>query len=139
MFEKLSPDKAAIQQLVQDKLGCHCDAAVFDRIEVSHGTPGLAEPRLQLVIGQRLLVQLRTVDATEPLEALLPFWITQGVQRRDARQLNRVRLVLCGLASGLSERVQALLERFPLPDERVHVHVLPLASLLVLEQAVNSG
>ena len=137
MFEKPFPDKAAIQQLVQDKLGCHCVAAVFDRIEVSRGTSGLAEPRLQLVIGQRLLVQLRAVEATDPLEALLPTWITQGVQRREAKHLNRVRLVLCGRASDLQERVQVLLERLQLPDERVHVHVLPLASMLALEQAVD--
>ena len=131
--------RAAVQPWVQGTLGCHCDAAVFDRIEVSRGTPGLAEPQLQLIIGQRLLVQLRAIEATEPLEALLPHWITQGVQRRDARQLNRVRLVLCGPASGLPERVQALLEQLPLPDDRVRVHVLPLATLLALESALASG
>ena len=126
-----------VQQFVQSTLGCHCDAAVFDHIEVSRGTSGLAEPRLQLIIGQRLLVQLCAVEATDPLEALLPRWIAQGVQRREVRQLNRMRLVLCGQASGLPERVQALLERLPLPDERVHVHVLPLAPLLALEQSVD--
>ena len=131
--------RAVVQQFVQDRLGCHCEAAVFDCIEIDSGAPGLAEPRLQLVIGQRLLVQLRVVEATDPLEALLPTWIAQGVQRREARQLNRVRLVLCGEASGLQERVQALLDQFPLPDERVHVHVLPLAPLLALEQSVDQS
>jgi len=129
--------RVAVQQWVQGTLGCHCDAAVFDHIEVSRGTPGLAEPRLELVIGQRLLVQLRVIEATGPLEALLPRWIAQGVQRREAKHLNRVRLVLCGRASDLQERVQALLERLQLPDERVHVHVLPLVTLLALEQSVD--
>ena len=129
--------RAAVQQFVQSTLGCRCEAAVFDRIEVSRGAPGRAEPRLRLVIGQRLLVQLRVVEATKPLEALLPRWVAQSVQRREARQLNRVRLVLCGQASGLQERVQALLDQLPLPNERVHVHVLPLAPLLALEQVVD--
>ena len=131
--------RAAVQQLVQGTLGCRCEEAVFDRIEVSRGAPDRAEPRLQLVVGQRLLVHLRAVEATDSLEALLPRWIAQGVQRREARQLNRVRLVLCGQASDLQERVQALLERLQLPDEWVHVHVLPLAPLLALEQSVDQS
>ncbi len=131
--------RAAVQQFMQSTLGCHCEAAVFDRIEVSGDPSSLAEPRLQLIIGHRLLVQLRVVEATAPLEALLPTWLAQGIQRREARQLTRVRLVLCGPASGLQERVQALLETLPLPDDRVHVHVLPLASLLALESAIALG
>ena len=47
--------------------------------------------------------------------------------------------MLCGPASGLQERAQALLETLPLPDERVYVHVLPLASLLALESAIALG
>ena len=129
--------RAVVQQFVQSTLGCRCEAAVFDNIEVSRSAPGQGEPRLELVIGQRLLVHLRAVEATDPLKTLLPAWIAQGVQRREARQLNRVRLVLCGQASGLQERVQALLDQLPLPNERVHVHVLPLAPLLALEQAVD--
>ena len=129
--------QAAVQQLVQGTLGCRCEAAVFDRIEVSRSAPGRAEPRLQLVIGQRLLVQLRAVEATEPLEALLPIWVAEGVQCREARQLNRMRLVLCGQGPDLQERVQVLLDQLQLPDERVHVHVLPLASLLALEHSVD--
>ena len=99
----------------------------------------MTEPRRQLVIGRRLLVQMRAVEATEPLAALLPQWLAAGVQRRQSRQLNRLRLVLCGPTAGLLERVEALLEQFPLPDERVHVHVLPLATLLALESAVTLG
>ena len=131
--------RTVVQQWVQGTLGCHCEAAVFDRIEVSRGMSGLVEPRLELVIGQRLLVQVRVVDATESLAVLLPRWLAEGVQRRDARQLNRLRLVLCGDVAGLSERVQALLEQLPLPDERIHVHVLPLATLLALESAIAPG
>ena len=41
----------------------------------------MAEPRRQLVIGHRRLVQRRAVEATEPLEALPPTWIASGVQR----------------------------------------------------------
>ena len=62
--------RAAVQQLVQGTLGCRCKEAVFDSIEVSRSAPDQGEPRLQLVIGRRLLVQLRAVEATEPLEAL---------------------------------------------------------------------
>ena len=62
--------RTVVQQWVQGTLGCHCEAAVFDRIEVSRGMSGLVEPRLELVIGQRLLVQVRVVDATESLAVL---------------------------------------------------------------------
>jgi hypothetical protein len=117
----------AIERFVRDELGCQCPAAVFHRIHVeacpeefgswTHG-------RL-ISVGERLLILVLRSDDPEALHRRLGVLLEEGRRLREARGLNRFRLVIvtsCGAAieMSLKERFECLEGK----DERLHLHVI---------------
>jgi hypothetical protein len=126
-------DRGAIERFVRQGLGCTCPDSVFDRIDVSPGPDGTG---IELVIGDRLLV--RAYEVADIREAQLRRWTEDGVRRRNAHGLNRFRLVLAAeRPEEVAAAARAAFERLALPDERVHLHVLPREQAAVLFSAVR--
>ena len=120
-------ERAAVERLVRETLGCTCPTEVFDRIEEGRvSLPGVAAPVRHLAIGGRLLVYL--IEAEDPAQAAssLPTWVTVGQAQRDAAGMSRVRLVvLAAHPEVMTPLLRATWETLGGLDERVHLHVLP--------------
>jgi hypothetical protein len=76
------------------------------------------------VIGDRLMIQILRTDDARALATRLPELLAAARRERDRRGLNRVRLVIAS-----DDPTAAGLEVIPLPDDRIHLHVLPRAAL----------
>jgi hypothetical protein len=129
-------DTETIKRFVRETLGCACEDAVFRSIDQRvEQLPGGATA-VRLEIGHRLLVRaVSAMDATA-LVAQLPQWVAHGIEERDALGLNRFRLVLCTSdPSGLGTAAREMFDGLPLPDERVHLHVLPSEALSALTRS----
>ena len=107
--------------LVRDILGCTCPEEIFDHYQVQHNVSE-AIPRVQLIMGNRLLVWI--VDAArvvEPGQTLLRL-LEQGLAKREDRGLNRFRLVVVGESLSWEKEWAHLAEGL---GPKVHLHVLP--------------
>jgi hypothetical protein len=107
-----------LESLVRDTLGCTCPEEVFREIDELPPTPDSPVTR-SWVIGDRLMIQILRTDDARALATRLP-----ARRERDRRGLNRVRLVIAS-----DDPTAAGLEVIPLPDDRIHLHVLPRAAL----------
>lgn len=122
----------AVKNLVRNVLGCICPEEVFEQIEMvrvdtSTGPWGQAR---RIVVGDRLLLELRECNDTATLETALPELLAEGKARRDRRGLNRFRAVVASRDPARFEPlVRSILERFSARDDRLHVHVVPLSVL----------
>lgn len=126
-------DRGAIERFVRQDLGCACPESVFDHIDVSAGPDRTG---IELVIGDRLLV--RAYEVADIREAQLRLWTEDGVRRRDAQGLNRFRLVLAvERPEAVGAAARTAFERLALPDDRVHLHLLPRAQAALLFAAVR--
>ncbi|MFH1942211.1 MAG: hypothetical protein ABIL68_08895, partial [bacterium] len=83
-----------------------------------------------IIIGNRLLIVIWRVSDPALIENRLPDLIRWGKEERDNLGLNRTRIVI-GTEKG--DRIKALTERLfgaiGAKDERIHLHVVDIASL----------
>jgi len=103
---------------------------VFRAIEHSVHPTTDGRNAIQLRIGARLLVQVVIGVEAEAVKSRLTEWIAQGVGQRDANHLNRFRLVLGATdPAAVGSVAREIMVQRPLPDERVHLHVLSIEAL----------
>ena len=110
-------DPNRIRDFVRGRLGCQCEEAVFQAIQI-HTGPGLpAGVAVEWRIGGRLLIWLAPVPGLD-----LPRLVQAGRQVRDRDGFNRWRLV------SAPDLDPAALERAFLDlagdDRRLHLHLL---------------
>ncbi len=131
-------ETAMIKQFVRGALGCACPDAVFEHIDIQMEFPGAGASDVRLVIGGRLLVRIvAPVDARQ-IATELARWLAEGVGERDAKDMNRFRLVLgCDDAASLAALARDAFDRIGLRDDRAHLHVLNRAVLAGLGLAAR--
>ncbi len=112
-----------LESLVRDTLGCTCPEEVFRDIDELPPAPDSPVTR-SWVIGDRLMIQILPTDDARALATRLPELLTAARRERDRRGLNRARLVIAS-----DDPAAPGLEAIPLPDDRIHLHVLPRAAL----------
>lgn len=115
----------AVRSFVRGVLGCACDDRVFDRIERRDALLPEGQRCLEWVIGERLLVRAMGPVSASTLRARLGAWIVDGVYEREARRLNRFRLVVYGPdRDSLEAAARRELAAGVLPDGKAHLHVI---------------
>jgi hypothetical protein len=124
---------AALQRFIRDTLGCGCPDSVLEAIAPVQDLDELGglPVRLVLDVDGRLLVAVvpaAAADARGLQDAL-----GEGRELRDARGMNRFRLVLEG------EVAPALMEALRMPDERVHVHVVAAEEVPATDGGASTG
>lgn len=124
-------DSQAIEHFVRGTLGCGCPDGVFDSIALErvHGA-GAAASYIRLLIGNRLLIYVLGAAPPEQVRAAVPALLRQGLEERDSRGLNRLRLVVTASHStpALTSTVAGLAGEIGL-DERSHLHVVAAGQL----------
>jgi hypothetical protein len=116
------PAPPSLRAFIRETLGCTCPDAVFDVVERTRevATPSRV-PFTRWVIGGRLLVYV--VAPTDGFEQIAEELAALGRRDRDARGLNRFRLVL---ASALPEADARAAERAFAgaagEDAKAHLH-----------------
>lgn len=119
-----------IRRFVREALGCVCPDAAFERAEVEFAPDGASEALFEIVVGDRLLVRAYRVTPGDGIPTGVVRWLESGRAERDARGLNRFRLVLAGEAPGtIEESAVPAFEQWRGADERIHLHVLRLGQL----------
>lgn len=132
----------ALVCFAREALGCQCPPEVFQRVEedLIH-LPGVTSPVRRLFIGGRLLIYL--IPLADPTAALdwIGDWIAAGLAERDRRGMNRVRLVLGYESMSPAETIaiESAFVRLAGRDERVHLHLIPAASLAEALEPPHSG
>jgi hypothetical protein len=123
--------RSEIERFVRGALGCACPDAVFRAISIEKGVRTASTPPfVRLVVGNRLLIYLLepapgrdiVVDATALAAA--------GRAERDARGLNRFRLVLASeTPPGPASDLVATFDRGAAADDRAHLHLVAPESI----------
>lgn len=126
----------AVKRFVRGTLGCGCSDEVFAKIELEQEVLQSGEHSIRLVIGDRLLVWAIGSSAEHASHIDLARRIADGIELRDARGLNRFRLVL-GVVQPrpVEDALQLSFAKLPLPDDRIHLHVVPVRALEQLLQS----
>ena len=108
-----------VEAFAREVLGCQCPAEVFARVRVDEAVAmGDVVLRDRITVGDRLLIYVvegeRFANHGHVVELC-----RRGAAERDARGLNRFRLVLAGdgVAAGAEDATVD-----GLPDDRCHVH-----------------
>lgn len=119
---------ANIETFVRNTLGCTCPEEVFLSIE-QDVIADKADIR-RWVIGQRLLIYLVDADQEVAVDSLVAGTVRRGLLERDARGLNRFRLVLlCREPAALEDQARALFAACKAVDERTHLHLVSYQQL----------
>jgi hypothetical protein len=119
-----------VHHLVRDTLECECPEEVLDSIIV--GKPTIFRQwslpaSVQILVGWRLLVTLvRVTELEDPVDDSIKI-LRNGRTLRDAKGLNRFRLVLVGNIGETS--MQLIQNAARAIDDRVHVHNVTLEDL----------
>jgi len=114
-----------IEQFVRGTLGCRCPEGVFDSIELRQlPTTAAAHPVVQLLIGERLLIQ-----CVRPPQEAATRWIEQlavaGQAIRDRGGYNRFRLVVVGgHGTDLPLELPARFAAAVAGDDHAHLHLV---------------
>ena len=115
-----------IEYFVRVTLGCKCPDEVFQQVAVEPDQHADARmPFTRLTIGDRLLIFVLEATADRGSGRAAEQLTELGRKERDARNLNRFRLVVATEhPTQLLERVQARFASAADGDERCHLHVL---------------
>jgi hypothetical protein len=134
-------DNDSIKAFVQNTLGCGCPDEVFRLIDWRPHVRLSDEVTLAfaVTIGDRLLVYVTERDAVLD-EVLLTFLVSRGKKERDARGLNRFRLVVAtddaATREGLMRKFEELCDR----DKKIHLHLITKAdSICTAGVELHSG
>jgi hypothetical protein len=115
-----------IKTFIQQTLGCGCPEEVFRTI-VRRDAVQLKENVVVttvLTIGDRLLVYFVGQIAQEDIQQQIPILLDAGKQERDARGLNRFRLVVFTDDPAEEQPLQEAFELAAGLDDKLHLHVL---------------
>jgi hypothetical protein len=115
-----------IKIFVQETLGCGCPEEVFESIDCRNGVSLEGRVALDacLTIGNRLLIYVVSTGMQGKILEFFPFLVRAGKKERDARGLNRFRLVI--VCDDEQER-KALHESFAKiegKDDKIHLHLI---------------
>jgi hypothetical protein len=118
-------DNDSIKAFVQNTLGCGCPDEVFRLVDWRPHVHLSDEVTLAfaVTIGDRLLVYVTERDAVLD-EVLLTFLISRGKEERDARGLNRFRLVVATDDAAIREGLMRKFEELCDKDEKIHLHLI---------------
>lgn len=120
-------DRPDLQGFIRDTLGCGCPDEVLRRIEslTEFGSLAGVPVILALDVGGRLLVVLVEDAALADDGGALREALEAGRRLRDARGMNRFRLVVVSdAAEGVDPSRRRLTAQASFGDERVHLHVI---------------
>ena len=125
------PRNARIEQFAKQVLGCACPDEVFEHIEYREVVGDIALRKI--TIGDRLLIYLADFDGVPSPERLVETTLRDGIAERNARGLNRFRLVLLTADPRPSDDAwQAMLQASPDWDDKVHLHMVDVEQAMRL-------
>ena len=108
-------------RFVRDTLGCACPDEVFNRYQILGGRSEYG-PFIQLIMGDRLLVKIIEMSELSLTRESLREMLSDGVEERERRRLNRFRLVIVGDPSPeIQKTIADILNKM---DSRVHIHTI---------------
>ena len=119
---------AEVIRFVRGVLGCGCPDEVFETIEIEEtGGPTEDQPyHKRLEIGGRLLIYILETDEPDEVRRSLPALVQHGIRERDEKGLNRFRACLASdRYAAVSPVAGSLFADLDLPDDRIHLHVIP--------------
>jgi hypothetical protein len=135
VLEGGSPILDRIRALVRDTLGCTCPDAVLERVLLGawESPAGVGLRLRRVAVGGRLLIYLLAVADPDALPGRLPPILEAGREERDRGGFNRLRVVVASADPQTLEGLcRAPFDRIRAGDERMHLHLLPLAALPTL-------
>lgn len=123
-----APDISALEHFVRGTLGCKCPDEVFESIAVDHvpaSAGALAHTRL--VVGNRLLIYVLTVEPGRRTNSVVSNLTGAGVVERNTRGLNRLRIVVASSQpTQLLEDAKAGFDDAAGRDDHTHLHVIAI-------------
>jgi len=123
-------DKEKIKDFAQNTLGCGCPEEVFQHIECeSNMRRDGINIAYKIIIGNRLLIYVITIDSPDSLKELIPTLVDVGRRERDSSGFNRFRLILAADDYDEVRQSGEKLFRSLEKDEKIHLHVLPTTSI----------
>jgi len=123
-----------IKYFIQKTLGCGCPEEVFQSIETRQNVRlnNFITLDSAIIIGDRLLVYIMEAGSAGCVEEHLPVLVAAGRNERDAKGLNRFRLVLVADdAEGLRKSAERQFEELRSSDKKVHLHVIGRKDLFI--------
>ena len=112
-----------IKRFVQETLGCSCPEEVFKKIGFRKECDEF--PGSKIIIGNRLLVYIITMDGKSGMQEVINPAVEQGVMERDSKGFNRFRLVL---ATASPDELRSSAEQVFIDsghaNEKTHLHVV---------------
>jgi len=127
-------DTTDIERFVRGTLGCGCPDEVFGSVAVG-SLPAAAgrPPRLQLLVGSRLLIHVVAAPTGAAANGWLEALVADGRATRDRHGYKRFRLVVTEPVNGTARpEIDGLAARFAratVGDDRAHLHVLRVDQL----------
>jgi hypothetical protein len=126
-----SPRREGIERFVRVTLGCQCPDHVFRSVVLEHsGKEADDTAHLRLTIGDRLLIYVLDPGDAGVAAGVVARLARAGLTERDARGLNRFRLVIAaprpGHATGEARQEFAGVVG---QDARAHLHVIAAREL----------
>lgn len=119
-------DRKDIEHFVRRTLGCRCPGEVFQAISIERSPASdTLLPRTRLVVGNRLLIDVVDARTAKSTASAVSRLTTEGRSERDAKHLNRYRLVVASdhptqvLTDARTSFANAAGD-----DDRVHLHVV---------------
>ena len=113
-------------RLIRDQLGCTCPSEVFDHFQIRY-CESRYSPFVQMIMGDRLLVRIIEISRLNSPDEEIPAMLSEGLEERETRGLNRFRLVMVG--SPPPELMEDLMKISEKMDAKIHLHSLPPESL----------
>lgn len=119
-------DRQAIEHFVRSTLGCTCPGDVFESIAIERSTsPDTPLPLTRLVVGNRLLIDVVEAQTAKSTAHAVSWLIAQGRSERDAKHLNRYRLVIAtDHPTQVLTDAKASFASAAGDDDRAHLHVI---------------
>jgi len=117
---------ANIKTFVQDILGCGCPEEVFQFIDCKHDVWLSSEITLKskIIIGDRLLIYVVEAGSDAFIQRNLAELIAAGKSERDARALNRMRLVIVAANALNQQAAQSRFRKYQGMDKKIHLHII---------------
>jgi hypothetical protein len=119
-------DHADIKSFVRSTLGCGCPEEVFQSIDCKHNIRLSNELALNSVItiGNRLLIYVTESISPGFTEKSLALLVSNGKNERDAKGLNRLRLVIVEDEPLDRQMLQSLFDGIIGKDDKIHLHII---------------
>ena len=119
-----------VKRFVREGLGCTCPDEVFAHLELRFAPEEAEEALFQIAVGDRLLVRAYRAASGDRAGEAVARWRDAGVAARDARGMNRFRLVLVADRPEEAERrARPAFDEGLAAQEKAHLHVVAPAAL----------